>query len=91
MPRALSKRFASRYWCLIRICAFRSANLAFHATFDMTPEDTGGKLFYELGGGQWNIPELRRLLEDVLPKNTEFRDLEVSHSFAPPSGWRDCC
>jgi len=36
---------------------------------------------YELGNGQWNIPELRRLLEQLLPDNKFFNDFEVSHNF----------
>ena len=38
-------------------------------------------LVYELGDGQWNIPRLRRLLEQILPKNTSFEDFEVAHDF----------
>ena len=42
-----------------------------------SPEETEGRLVYELGNGQWDIPELRTLLEDILPKNGSFRDFEV--------------
>jgi chemotaxis protein methyltransferase CheR len=34
-----------------------------------------------LGGGQWNIPRLRQLLEEILPKDSHFRDFEVEQHF----------
>jgi len=58
-----------------------SANQAFYATFHVDPDGTQGKLIYELGNGQWDIPELRRLLEEVLPGNDTFEGFRVSHSF----------
>ncbi|TIN25431.1 MAG: PAS domain-containing protein, partial [Mesorhizobium sp.] len=39
------------------------ANSAFYRLFKVDTEETRGRLLYELGNGQWNIPELRRLLE----------------------------
>ncbi len=58
-----------------------SANRAFYRTFRTTPKTTKGRLLYELDDGQWNIPELRRLLGDILPKNTSFEDFEIEHEF----------
>jgi hypothetical protein len=58
-----------------------AANESFYRTFQVEPKDTEGKLVYELGNGQWNIPALRKLLEDVLPKNTFFNGFEVAHEF----------
>jgi PAS domain S-box-containing protein len=58
-----------------------SANKSFYQTFSITPQDTEGKLIYELSKGQWNIPKLRELLEDILPENTAFEDYEVYHEF----------
>jgi PAS domain S-box-containing protein len=57
------------------------ANRSFYSTFQVTPEDTEGKLVYNLGDRQWDIPRLRELLEDILLKNTSFDDFEVEHSF----------
>ena len=34
-----------------------------------------------LGNGQWNIPRLRELLDDILPKENQFDDYEVEHEF----------
>ncbi len=58
-----------------------AANESFYRTFQVEPNDTEGKIIYELGNGQWNIPALRKLLEDILPKNTFFKGFEVAHEF----------
>jgi two-component sensor histidine kinase/PAS domain-containing protein len=58
-----------------------SANGGFYDTFHVTPEETIGHLVYDLGNGQWNIPELRQLLNDILPRETTFDDYEVEHKF----------
>lgn len=57
------------------------ANLSFYRMFQVEEESTVGTLVYELGNGQWDIPALRLLLEDVLPDNDAFNDYEVTHSF----------
>src|SRR5437016_6277412 len=59
----------------------RSANRAFYQTFHVTPEETESHLIYELGNGQWDIPDLRKLLEDVVPKSSVFNDFELEHTF----------
>jgi PAS domain S-box-containing protein len=58
-----------------------SANRAFYQRFKVSPVATEGRLVYELGNGQWNIPKLRELLEDVLPQNHSFEDFEIKHEF----------
>lgn len=60
----------------------RSANRSFYQSFRVSPEETEDHLVYELGNRQWDIPKLRELLEEVLPKNTQFEDFEVEHEFA---------
>ena len=50
-----------------------SASPAFYETFQVTPAVTEGRLLYEVGQRQWDIPSLRQLLEDILPKNARFR------------------
>jgi chemotaxis protein methyltransferase CheR len=57
------------------------ANRAFYLAFQVKPEETEGVLIYNLGNRQWNIPKLRELLEEILPNNTVFNDLEVEHTF----------
>src|SRR5580658_6073526 len=59
----------------------RYANRAFYQTFHVTPEETENRLIYELGNGQWDIPDLRTLLEDVVPKSSVFNDFELEHAF----------
>jgi two-component sensor histidine kinase len=57
------------------------ANPAFLRTFQVIPEDTVGRLIYELGNRQWDIPALRRLLEKVVPENGHIEDFRVEHDF----------
>jgi len=58
-----------------------SANPTFYQVFQVSSEQTENKLLYELGNGQWNIPELRKLLEGILPKKKVVKDYEVKHNF----------
>ncbi|MGC9449780.1 HWE histidine kinase domain-containing protein [Cereibacter johrii] len=64
-----------------------SANPAFYRTFATDRDSTIGRLLYELGNGQWNIPELRLLLENVIPKSASVADYEVQTEF-PDVGQR---
>jgi PAS domain S-box-containing protein len=59
----------------------RSANRAFYQTFHVSSEETEGRLIYELGNGQWDIPALRTLLEDIVPRSSVFQDFELEHTF----------
>ena len=58
-----------------------TANEAFYRCFQVEAEDTEGKLIYELGNGQWEIPALHKLFEDILPKNKFFKGFQVIHEF----------
>jgi signal transduction histidine kinase len=58
-----------------------SANRSFYQTFKVTPRETLGRLIYDLGNRQWDIPRLRVLLEEILPKRTHFGNFEVEHDF----------
>ena len=57
------------------------ANKMFYQSFQAARADTEGRLIYDLGNGQWNIPKLRELLENILPAHSTFRDFEVTHEF----------
>ncbi len=59
----------------------RSANRAFYQAFRVSAEDTENHLIYELGNGQWDIPALRTLLEDIIPQSSVFNDFELEHDF----------
>jgi two-component system CheB/CheR fusion protein len=54
-----------------------SANRAFYRVFRTTPRQTEHESIFDLGAGQWDIPKLRKLLEEILPRNATFEDYEV--------------
>jgi PAS domain S-box-containing protein len=58
-----------------------TANRGFLSTFEVTREQTEGRLIYDLGNRQWNVPRLRELLEKVIPQRAAFDDFEVEHGF----------
>jgi PAS domain S-box-containing protein len=58
-----------------------SASRSFYDTFQTTPEATEGQLLYELDNGQWNLPELRSLLDAILPGDTHFDSFPVDRTF----------
>lgn len=58
-----------------------NVNPAFLQTFRVNREDTMGECLIELGNGQWNIPRLKHLLEEVIPHSSAVLDYEVSHDF----------
>ncbi len=64
----------------------RSANQSFYATFQMRPDETIGRSLYELGNHAWDIPRLRTLLGEVLPKHHVLNDFEVEHDFGSIGG-----
>ena len=59
----------------------RSANSAFYQTFRVSADETENRLIYELGNGQWDIPALRTLLEDIVPRSSVFNDFVLEHDF----------
>ncbi|OWK27369.1 MAG: hypothetical protein US76_04010 [Parcubacteria group bacterium GW2011_GWA2_38_13b] len=58
-----------------------SANRTFYKTFLFSPEQTEGLFVYDLGNGQWNIPELMNLMKKILPDKKIVRNYEVIHNF----------
>src|SRR5579863_6542675 len=54
---------------------------SFYSTFQVAPSSTQGQLVYELGDGQWDIPELRLLLERIVPEHGVMDDYEVERQF----------
>lgn len=58
-----------------------SANNHFLNTFKVSINETKGKILYNLGNGQWDIPELRTMMEEILPTNNPVLDYEVEHDF----------
>jgi two-component system CheB/CheR fusion protein len=59
----------------------KTANQAFYQTFKVKPEETERQFIYDLGRGQWDIPRLRELLEEILPRNKRLENFEVNTEF----------
>ena len=59
----------------------KTANRSFYDSFHVSKEETENRLVYNLGNGQWDIPALRKLLDEVLSRNQSVHDFEVEHSF----------
>ena len=59
----------------------KTANRSFYDSFQVSKEETENRLVYDLGNGQWDIPGLRKLLDEVLSRNQSVHDFEVEHSF----------
>jgi two-component system CheB/CheR fusion protein len=55
----------------------KSANKSFYDKFRLKREDTEGKNLFELDKGQWNIAQLKKALNEILAKNSDFKDLEL--------------
>jgi PAS domain-containing protein len=58
-----------------------AANDAFYEAFQVKLKDTEDEIVYQLGDGQWDIPSLRKLLDDILAHNTFFKGFQVAHEF----------
>jgi PAS domain S-box-containing protein len=56
-----------------------TANASFCRAFGLARADVEGQALYDIAGGEWNAPELRHLLEELLPANTELHDYEVAY------------
>ncbi len=67
-----------------------AANRSFYSVFKVSAEDTQGRPLYALGNGQWDIPQLRLLLEEILPEKGVMEGYEVEHAF-PGLGRRTMC
>lgn len=67
-----------------------AASRSFYLKFKADPDNTEGKLLYELGSGEWNIPKLRLLLGKIIPEHGVMEDYEVEHEFSD-LGQRTLC
>jgi two-component system CheB/CheR fusion protein len=64
-----------------------SANRAFYETFQVTAEQTVNRRVFDLGGGEWNLPALHRVLDELVERGASFDDFEVEREF-PSIGTR---
>ena len=58
-----------------------AASRSFYVKFATNPDDSRGKHLYELGNGEWDIPRLRTLLENIIPEHGTMDDYVVEHDF----------
>ncbi|MCW3110895.1 MAG: signal transduction histidine kinase with CheB and CheR [Segetibacter sp.] len=59
----------------------KTANKAFYRTFNTKRHETERRLIYEIGNGEWNIPKLKELFQEILPKQNQYYGFELSHKF----------
>lgn len=57
------------------------ASRFFYQAFEVKSGETEGRFIYDLGNRQWDIPKLRQLLEEILPKTSSFDNFEIEHDF----------
>lgn len=58
-----------------------SANMSFYKTFKVLPKETEGEFIYDLGNRQWDIPDLRKLLSEIVTAKNSLDDYEITHEF----------
>lgn len=66
---------------LDRTLRVKTANFVFYKTFNLREEHTEGRLLYDLNAKQWDIPQLRELLEGIMPENNYIQGFELVHNF----------
>jgi PAS domain-containing protein len=81
LSEAIIATIAQPLLVLDRDLRVQAVNLAFLRIFEVAEDDTSGRLVYELGNGEWDIPELRRLLETIIPHNEHVEGYVVEHEF----------
>jgi signal transduction histidine kinase/CheY-like chemotaxis protein len=59
----------------------KTANRSFYDSFHVSKGETENQFVYDLGNGQWDIPGLRQLLDEVLSRKKSVHDFEVEHTF----------
>lgn len=57
------------------------ASRSFYNKFKVSKDDTQGKLFYEIGGGQYNIPALKHFLKNIIPEHAVMKEYKIIHDF----------
>ncbi len=60
----------------------KQVNEAFSRFFRTKMEDVEGKPFFEMSNNVWDIPGLKTLIQEILPKNTLFKDFQVEREFS---------
>src|SRR5262249_23245974 len=60
----------------------QAANQRFYKQFALTPDQTLRRRVFSVGDGQWEIPRLRTMLEEMLPHNSNVQDFDLEHNCA---------
>lgn len=63
----------------------KSANESFYKKFLLNKDETEGASLFELNNKQWNVPKLRDLLNGILSQSVDFKNMEITHTFAGTS------
>ncbi|MGF7081034.1 CheR family methyltransferase [Mucilaginibacter sp. UYCu711] len=58
----------------------KRASRSFYLKFKLNEKEVEGRLLYELGNGEWNIPQLKKLLERILPEKMAMEDFKVTYN-----------
>jgi two-component system CheB/CheR fusion protein len=58
-----------------------TASSSFYRYFQASLQDTVGRPVYQLGNNQWDIPRLRKLLENILLENQTLENFSMEHDF----------
>ena len=80
-PRPSSIPSAIHSWFSMGNLRVIAASRSFFQTFRLVTDDVIGHLLYEIDGGQWNIPELRDLLETITANRSPIEGYEVDREF----------
>ena len=58
-----------------------AASRSFYQTFKLAGQDLRGQVLFDIDGGQWNIPELRELLQTIAKDQETIEGYEVDREF----------
>ena len=61
------------------------ANQYFYETFQLTPAQTEQQSIFEVKNRLWDLPDLRSLLENLITRDTDFQNFEVTQRLDPES------
>src|ERR1700733_12266157 len=81
LEKSLSHAVQEQLLVLDAQLSVQAASKSFYRAFQVAPGQTAGKKLADLGNGQWNIPALVALLNELPKLDGEFDDFEVEHDF----------
>jgi len=57
------------------------ASRSFYEKFYVSKAETQGKLLYEIGNGQYDIPALKHFLRNIIPEHAVMKEYKIVHDF----------